>query len=292
MVIVQLKGGLGNQLFQYATGRAIAHRNNVPLKLDVSKFESYPLRKYRLDHFDTVASIASPAEVARLTGSGQRGARAKAYSLIQRYLPYYRRSVLKEKHFHFDPNILRASGKVYLVGYWQSEKYFKDIEPILWQELTVKHRPDPANQAMSRLIHQTESVSLHIRRGDYVSNPITHEYHGVCSLDYYQAAVQTLTQTVEEPHFFVFSDDMEWARQNLRLDYPITFVTHNGVEKDYEDLRLMSQCKHHIIANSAFSWWGAWLNPNPDKIVFAPRHWLDDPRFDTRDVIPESWIKE
>ena len=289
MIIVRLIGGLGNQMFQYAAGRAVAHRNRTQLKLDVSALERDAARSYRLHHFNIAASIATPDELARFT---KRDLWSRISRRIERYLlPPYKRSVFAQRFDHFVPDILRVRGNVYLVGYWQSGKYFKDIEQIIRQDFTLRHAPDAENQKLARIIANTNSASLHIRRGDYVSNPVTYQYHGVCSLDYYRAAIETLTQTVKRPHFFVFSDDIEWARQNLRLDYPVTFVTHNGVEKDYEDLRLMSQCKHHVIANSAFSWWGAWLCTYPPKIVIAPQKWFNKADRDTSDLIPASWIR-
>jgi hypothetical protein len=291
MVIVGLMGGLGNQMFQYAAGRAVAHRNRTPLKLDISAFEQDPLRSYRLHHFNIVESIATPDEVARLTKRG-RGLWNRISHRLERYLlPLYKQSVFAQRFDYFDPDILRVRGNVYLVGYWQSEKHFKDIEQIIRQDFTLRHAPDAGNQRLIRIMTNTNSVSLHIRRGDYVSNPVTYRYHGVCSLDHYRAAVARLTQTVKRPHFFIFSDDMEWAQQNLKLDYPVTYVTHNGVERDYADLRLMSQCKHHIIANSAFSWWGAWLCTYPPKIVIAPQKWFNKANCDTRDLTPASWIR-
>jgi len=287
MVIVRLMGGLGNQMFQYAAGRAVAYRNRTQLKLDLSYFDQNPRRSYKLHHFNIAESIATPDEVTHFT---RRDLWSRISHLIERYLlPSYKRSVFAERFFHFDPNVLRLRGNVYLIGYWQSEKYFKDIEQIIRQDFTFKHAPDTENQRLAHIIANTNSVSLHIRRGDYISNPVTYQYHGVCSLDYYRAAIETLTQAIGQPHFFVFSDNMAWAQQNLKLDYPVTFVTHNGAERDYEDLRLMSQCKHHIIANSTFSWWGAWLCAYPSKIVIAPKKWFSGANHDTKDLIPESW---
>ena len=289
MVIVCLMGGLGNQMFQYAAGRAIAHRNQTQLKLDVSALERDAARSYRLHRFNIVESVATPDELARFTKRdlwGRISRRAERY-----LLPPYRRSVFAQRFDHFDPDILRLRGSVYLTGYWQSEKYFKDIEQIIRQDFTFRHPPDTENQKLARMIANTNSVSLHIRRGDYISNPDAYEVLGVCSLAYYQAATEELTHTIKQPHFFVFSDDMEWVCQNLRLDYPTTYVTHNGIEKDYEDLCLMSQCKHHIIANSAFSWWGAWLCTYPAKIVIAPEKWFNKADYDTRDLIPAAWIR-
>lgn len=291
MVIVQLNGGLGNQLFQYATGRAIAYRNRVDLGLDLSIFAIHRLRQYRLNHFNIVASIVPPDALASLTRQKRQGI-LKRYAFLTRHgLPYDKHETLTEQYFHFDPGIVCAPGRVYLVGYWQSARYFTDIRDILCQELTVKHEPGAANRAISLLITQAESVSLHVRRGDYVSDPQTHRQHGVCSLGYYHAAVETMTQVVPQPHFFVFSDDIEWTQQNLNLDYPTTYVSHNGPEQDYEDLRLMSQCKHHIIANSSFSWWGAWLCTHSRKTVIAPQVWFNQADRDTRDLIPVSWIR-
>ena len=291
MVIVRLVGGLGNQMFQYAAGRAVAYRHEVPLKLDISAFERYGLRTCRLHHLNIVESYATPAEVARLARSSQNRLVAKLYTIVERCLPYYKRSVFRQRYDHFDPDILRVSRSVYLTGYWQSEKYFKDIEEIIRREFTIRNDPDAVNQEMAAMINKSTSVSLHIRRGDYVSNPRIRQTHGVCSLDYYEAAVAKLMQFAKDPHFFVFSDDIEWAKQNLKLQYPLTFVSHNGPERDYEDLRLMSLCKHHIIANSTFSWWGAWLSTNRRKIVIAPKRWFSDPDRDSRDLIPESWLR-
>ena len=145
------------------------------------------------------------------------------------------------------------------------------------------------NAELASEIQATVSVGVHIRRGDYVANPIANQFHGVCSLEYYLAAIAKLKEEIGAPRFFVFSDDIGWARQNLRLPDPTTFVDHNGEAHDYEDLRLMSLCKHHIIANSSFSWWGAWLSNNPDKIVIAPERWFRDPSMDPRDLVPEGW---
>lgn len=289
MVIVKLQGGLGNQLFQYAAGRAVAHRNDVPLKLDIGWFESNLQRKFRLDRFNISATIATHEEVAKSAGLAPARTRQKVWGRLHRRLPYRWRSVIREPHYQFEPKSLLANGNSHLIGYWQSEKYFTDIEDILREELTLKAAPDSDNEAALSRIHQTESVSLHVRRQDYVSNP--NQTHALCSPAYYHAATEKLTQEVRQPHFFVFSDDMEWARQRIRLECPVSYVTHNGGNREYEDLRLMSSCKHHIMANSTFSWWGAWLNPNAQKTVVAPRRWFNDPRRDTRDLLPDAWIR-
>jgi hypothetical protein len=133
------------------------------------------------------------------------------------------------------------------------------------------------------------AISLHVRRGDYANNPKTKATHGLCSLDYYQASVRQMAQKVARPHFFIFSDDMEWVQGNLKIDFPCVFVEHNRGAESYNDMRLMSLCKHHIIANSSFSWWGAWLNPNMEKIVIAPRKWFAS-QTAVPDLFPAGWI--
>jgi len=289
MVFVRLKGGLGNQMFQYAAGRAVAHRKQVPLKLDVSWFGRQGLRSYALKHFNIVESFATPEEVARLTRRGRRDLWSRVYRRLQRCLPYYRRAEFSPRHNRYDPNILRVRDQVCLFGYWQSEKYFQDIESIIRKEFTFRNPPDQANQRMGEMIDATTSVSVHVRRGDYVTRRGGRGPHVVLPIEYYRRAVARLVEEISDPHFFVFSDDIEWVRDNFKVEHPVTIVDHNGAEKDYEDLRLMSRCKHHIIANSTFSWWGAWLCANPGKIVIAPQKWFKDPTRDTRDLIPPSW---
>lgn len=290
MVIVRLLGGLGNQCFQYATGRAIADWHQVPLKLDISFFDRYPNREYRLHHFNISADLASRAEMERMTGKGKNRLIRWVDAIWQKRLPYYRRLVYEQQGQCYDPHIKDAGDDVYLAGYWQSEKFFIDIEGIIRQELAVKKPPDELNRSVCKHIEKTESVSLHIRRGDYASDPKVNQVHGLCSLEYYEAAIKTLTQTVKKPSFFVFSDDITWARNNLDLDIATTYVDHNGNAKDFEDLRLMRHCKHHIIANSSFSWWGAWLCDHPQKIVIAPKRWFKIP-LGTIDLIPDSWLR-
>lgn len=285
MIVVKLIGGLGNQMFQYAIGRSLSLIHDVPLKLDISAFEDYDDRAYSLKYFKINGEIATALESARFT-------KAKFLKRsFEKLKPYYRRSIIVECCFDFDANILNAPGDVYLDGYWQSEKYFAEIENIIRKEFAVKTAQEGKNLELAELIASTDSVSLHIRRGDYISDPETKKVHGICNLDYYSSCVEQLTEKLRNPHFFVFSDDPDWARDNLNLSYPMTLVNHNGMDKDYEDLRLMGQCKHHIIANSSFSWWGAWLCENPNKIVIAPERWFNDPNINTNDLIPNTWIR-
>lgn len=289
MIIAQLKGGLGNQLFQYAAGRAVAHRCSMPLTLDLSRYEWDPKRCYRLDRFNIQARPATPSEVAHVTGENRRGLQGVLFRFGQKLKPYHRRTVVREKHFHFDPYSRRIRSATYLEGYWQSDKYFEDIAPILRQELTLKYPLEPINEALARRIGEVEAVSVHVRRGDYAADPKTKQTHGTCTPAYYGDAVEQMRRLLRAPHFFVFSDDISWAEANLSFEGPVTYVDHNGQDRDYEDLALMSFCRHHIIANSSFSWWGAWLSDYPDKHVMAPKRWMRDPQHCTKDVVPTTW---
>lgn len=263
MIIVKLIGGLGNQCFQYAVGRHLAELRHTELKLDLSEFETYKLHSYSLGNFNIIEKFALPDEVAAV-----------------------RRS--KEKHFHFDPEVFSLPDGTYLHGYWQSEKYFTGISEIIQREITVKLSLSGKNKEVSEEIASCASVSLHIHRTDYLTESIFQ----LCSLDYYLNAVKYIVGIEKKPHFFVFTDDKAWVRENFKLDYLFTFVEHNGPDKNYEDLRLMSSCKHNIIANSTFSWWAAWLNINPGKIVFAPRKWFTDKAYsDPKDIVPTAWLR-
>lgn len=286
MIIVRLTGGLGNQMFQYAAARRLAHVNNTALKLDISHFESNLARTYALDDFNIRATIAPPEEVAQFNGR-EKIRRFKQIAHSLRLHPDWK--WVTQKSGYFDPTILMLTGNVYLDGAWQSEQYFRDIVAILRAELTVRNEPTALNRTVCEQIRQVEAVSLHIRRGDYVTNSNTLRMHGLCSIEYYHSALRLLVEKIPSPQFFVFSDDPDWAREYLKLDYPTTFISHNGADKHYEDLRLMSQCRHHIIANSSFSWWGAWLCSYQNKIVFAPRQWFQEYEYDIHDIIPAEW---
>jgi hypothetical protein len=178
-----------------------------------------------------------------------------------------------------------------LQGYWQSPKYFASIEPEIRTELKLREPLAGENLAVVNKIDTSLAVSVHVRRGDYVTSVTTNQYHGTCGPEYYLAAEALLRQRLGEPTLFIFSDDPDWAAHNLRFESPTVIVRHNGPKRDYEDLRLMTLCKHHVIANSTFGWWGAWLCANPDKIVVAPRNWFRDASHSTADLIPEDWIR-
>ena len=268
MIIVKLVGGLGNQLFQYAAGRQIAEFHKTELLLDVSEFETYELHKYSLFGLKLEENFASQEQINKLP-------------------------VFKEKHFHFDIDFKNIPNDVILKGYWQTEKYFINIESIIRDEFSLKKEAEGENKKVLQKIQGMNAVSLHIRRGDYVLNTYENQILVSKDLAYFNRCVEYIVERVPDCHFYIFSDDTMWAKENLSLKYPVTFVDHNDAITNYEDLRLMSFCKHNIICNSSFSWWGAWLNSNPDKIICAPRKWFsDETKFiDSKDLVPATWVK-
>lgn len=289
MIIVCLKGGLGNQMFQYAAGRNLALRHGVPLKLDLSSFEgnqagSTP-RRFALDCFAIEALKAPPWEVMLMTGRGGSLCKTATARLIGLFCSYWS---YRERRFQYDPDLMNLPDNVYLEGYWQSERYFCNIHETIRREFSLKEEPDGKNRELADLIGEVNSVALHVRRGDYVENPVANASHGVCELSYYNNAVKRVVQRVENPVFFVFSDDPGWCKENLLIPFQTHYLDHNG-EQPHEDLRLMSLCRNHIISNSSFGWWGAWLSSNQDKIVIAPKKWFNDPTINTDDVVPVGW---
>ena len=288
LIIVKLNGGLGNQLFQYAMGRHLSEINQTELKLDISWYEK-GIRNYELKYFNIKAGLTTTEDTILITKMTTRWSHRIDRNIIQKLKPYHRRNHVHERRTGFDHSILEAYDNTYLTGYWQSEKYFKFVEPILRQELQFREPMDEKNRAMIRQIRETNAVGLHIRRGDYVSNREYRQTFGICDLSYYRNAILHITSKVPDTRFFVFSDDPVWAKENMGVSNT-AFVTHNQGTDSYRDMQLMSLCQHNIIANSTFSWWGAWLNPNPDKIVIAPKNWFADARLHNKDLIPDTWI--
>ena len=287
MVITRLSGGLGNQMFQYAAGKRLATRLGVGYRLDLSLFETLQCatpRRYALDVFALDDPIASPEEVRPFLP--RRGVRSWLDRLGGRRRTYYR-----ERHFHFDPAVLELGGDVCLEGYWQSERYFADIAGLIREAFRFPEPRSGPNLELGRRIRDVVAVSVHVRRGDYVADETTHRWHGVCGIDYYRRAIEHIAERIERAEFFVFSDDPAWAQANLKFPTAVTFVDHNPPERGFEDMRLMSLCRHHIIANSSFSWWAAWLAVNGDKIVVAPRRWFATDELDASDVCPADWLR-
>ncbi len=295
MIITKLCGGIGNQMFQYAAARRLSCIHNVPLKLDLNWFDSHSLeldRSYKLHVFNIHEDFASLKDINKLKEFTDDSKLTLKSRITARFLPHYKQTHIREKHFHFDPEILKLHQNIYLDGYWQSEKYFIDIENIIRQEFTIMTAPFSKTVIeLADTVAACESVSIHIRRGDYVSHPVASKILGTSPLEYYHYSIEKLASFLNSPHFFVFSDDPGWARDNLKLTLPMMIVSNSKAQKDYEDLYLISQCKHHILANSSFSWWGAWLCQNQNKTVISPANWFRDTTIDTSTLIPDNWLR-
>jgi Glycosyl transferase family 11 len=288
MVVVKLMGGLGNQMFQCALGLQLAQRKRTPLRLDVSDCRTNEKRPYALDSLNVNVISASPDELRRFSIPSD----SNLALLMDRLVPYYRRRYVREPNFpRFDANIFRCGRNVYLSGYWQSEKYFLEIAPEIRRAFMPRWPLSPGSANVAQRIGAANAVSIHVRRGDYVTNHAAHAFHGLCSPQYYAAAIEYVQARITSPRFFVFSDDAEFADARFGDVPQCEVVCSDPNRLDHEDLWLMRLCKHHIVANSSFSWWGAWLNPREDKIVVAPKKWFRAPALDTRDLVPESWAR-
>lgn len=285
-VVARIHGGLGNQMFQYAAGRALALRNDADLVLDLRYFEDEVPYGFGLPHF------AARFREARAEELPPHPKRQRLRYALWRTLKLKPRLV-REKGLGFNENVIATRAPAYLHGYWQSERYFADVVETIRAELTVTAPPSAENAAMMARIRSGPSLSLHVRRGDYASDPAILAAHGLCSPDYYVQAVRAVTErSGAAPVIYVFSDDPDWADANLAFDdAELVVVRGNSSETSYEDMRLMSACDHHIAANSSFSWWGAWLDPSPDKIVVAPKRWFVHPQMSNPDICPPGWVR-
>lgn len=242
-------------------------------------------REYSLNVFNIKASTANQAEVSKYTSPSFF--QAMMSKVERRVLPLHSQSYISETGRGFDVRVLRCRGNFYLHGFWQHESYFKSIEKIIREDFTFKTEPDKRNFDRIKAIQNRESaVCIHIRRGDYLLERNRTKLE-LCTLDYYKRAAAFIGERIKAPNFFVFSDDPVWAQENLVLPYPIFFMDDYNAERAYEDLRLMSACKHFIIANSSFSWWAAWLGQYSQKIVISPRNWFKN----GINISSESWIK-
>jgi hypothetical protein len=283
MIYARLLGGLGNQLFQYAAGRALALRLGVELVLDMRAAGRAPahfrpaLHHFGIEYRDDVDLPPDKTRPLAYAIWRYGGGRPKFY---------------RERGLGFNQAVFQAPDDTYLHGYFQSERYFSDQIDAIRKDLRIVTPPGPANAAALEEIGAAGMpVSLHVRRGDYVNDAKGARMHGTCDASYYRAALDLLDARLgTELSVFVFSDDPDWARENLALGRPVRVFDHNGPERHYEDLRLMAACRHNVIANSTFSWWGGWMNPSPDKIVVAPRRWFADPSASNPDILPASWV--
>ena len=278
MIIVRLNGGLGNQMFQYATARALSLSRGVDLVLDLSEFNKYKLRGFELDKYNIQAKTNKSEFFLRTISL-----KFKLYKIIKLYW--------MEKSLLYDPTIQSLGNNAYMEGYFQSELYFLNIRKILLNDFLIRGNVSEYARLMKeKVLEKKVSISLHLRRGDYILDKKTNSVHGVCSLNYYKKAMNLLNKKFKNVNYFVFSDDMLWAKNNLEIEN-VTYVEHCSIP--HEDIYLMSLCDHNIIANSSFSWWAAWLNENYNKVVIAPKKWFKDEKYlkNSGGLACDSWIK-
>ena len=276
LIISTLAGALGNQMFQYAAGRALALRHGTELRLDLGWLAPRSRFVYELDVF---------ALDVELVWTYRHMRRARLRELF-RLAPPVRQQDWKREGFTFDPGVLALPANARLAGYWQSEKYFADQADAIRADFAFTDPLDEQNADAAAQIAASIAVAVHVRRGDYVTDPGARDFLGTLPLDYYSSAAELVRRRAPDAHFFVFSDDPDWCRAHLRLGGPTTFVDHNE-GRGALDLRLMTLCRHHVIANSSFSWWGAWLARPEGQIVVAPRRW--GAASDAGDVVPDRW---
>ncbi len=287
MFIFQLMGGIGNQMFQYAAAKALSIKRGIPFKVHFEDPYKDVVRAYNLAVFNLEVDQATKEDLKLIRPKqGLRKKLSKLFKVKEKAILFR-----EKQYFVYDEQFFNCSDGAYIYGFWQAEQYFSTISDVIREDFRFKIAPSVENALFVEQINRTEAVAVHVRRGDYVSVEKTSTVHGTCSMDYYREAIALMKTQVNNPVFYFFSDDMNWVKQHLLIDAPSVYVDVNDDAHNYEDLRLMTLCKHQIIANSSFSWWGAWLNTNPAKIVVAPEKWANVEGLDTTDLIPKSWIR-
>ncbi len=304
MIVARIRGRLGNQLFQYAMARTLALERSTEVHLDLTHF-LFEDHDCRLPAFRTEFRIAGLSEIGpRLLAShlsravGRRTGAGLSSRIDERIVgtldddrTYVRE---KPKFVGYDEKaaekVAKAEGDIYLDGFWQSDRWFASRRDEILKEFELRAEPPKAMKDWLELMSVEGSVGLHVRRGDYAQSGFSNIY-GVCDAAYYKRAEEAILAKVERPRIFVFSDDLAWAKGNLKLKTELTFVEAKGLE-EYHELALMSCCDHNVISNSTFSWWGAYLNRNPEKVVVAPGRWLkQESGMEEKDAVPGSWIR-
>ena len=283
MQIVWCLGGLANQMMQYAFARRI-ELDGYKVKLDLRGFANYGLHNgYELDRVFKVKILAATEnEIVSI--------RKRKLTRNIRKLLGFRSTIIQPKDFRFSESYLPQKDNNYISGFWNSEKFFLPYKSQIIKDFTFPKLTEPHNISLRKNIIAENSISMHVRRGDYVNNPL----HGnVCSKNYYHNAIEFFKKKISAPCFYIFSNDINWCKENLSKileSFSVIYVTGNNADNSYRDMQLMSLCRHNIIANSAFSWWGAYLNANEDKIVVAPDKWFNTDK-DQSDIVPEGWIQ-
>jgi hypothetical protein len=299
MIIVSLMGGLGNQMFQYAAAKNLAIINNTTLKIDASNFRKLTKNKehiVQLDCFNISASQACENEILKFKPSENKG-----FKIIRRVKKTLKLPVADIANSYvysepdascFRPDFFDLGPDKYLIGYFNSYKYFHTIRDILIDEYTPKSEISIKAQEMIKQIEDSNSISVHIRRGDYITDPdVRKSIEGIITNRYYNNAIDCLLDRVNNPHFYVFSNDISWVIANFKVPASVTYVDINSPQRGFEDLWIMSKCRHNINAGgSTFSWWAAYLNRNKDKIVVRTEKISKHPQYNhPDDYFPPEW---
>jgi len=285
MIITRISGGLGNQMFQYAMAKSMAKKNNDIFKLDTSFYPKQTLRKYELNLFNIDENIATKDECIGFRGKEKLIFRIKNKLGLNIKRPYSH--TFENNLTLFDKEVYKKQGDIYLDGFWQNEDYFKNIKDEIIKDFIPKNNISLDAKKYLEHIKDNQSISIHIRRGDYVANAHTNSIHGICGIDYYKKAIKYIDKKVKNPIYYIFSDDMSWCKENFNFLKDKVFI--NNTKNTIEDLELMKNCKYNIIANSTFSWWGAWLNKNNAKIVITPKVWFAS--NNNINLALKEWIK-
>jgi hypothetical protein len=292
MVVVQLTGGLGNQMFQYAAAKSLAIRKKTSLILDISSF-------YRTEIPDL--EVVRDFALQKFLGVTEESININNLALndqfsfledkkIDKLLPRFKRSTFREKFFHFDSTFFKTKNSVYLVGIWQSPKYFETVQNEILKSFKFRNEIINRVEAKANEMRNSNSLSIHVRRGDYLRKPIILDWHGVMSKEYYLNAFNLIKTKTKIDKVYYFSDEPDWVASELIPHIPGEIVSVEVSKSQYEDFYLLQSCQHQILANSSFSWWAAYLNSNPNKIVIAPKRWFNQVDYNTKDLFPESWI--
>lgn len=286
MIIVQLKGGLGNQLFQYAAALHLGIHHQVPVKVDTSFLYTHRQSAETPRNFDLLfinepPTVASNDEIKAIIGNTLK-------THLQKLIPAHKRKLYKEVDFTYDNHFLEAGKNIYLKGYRQSEKYFSPISNYIKKAFQINENYTKDVSTILNQIKNEASVAVHIRRGDY-KNLALLEFHGILDANYYNQAITKIRTLYPNATFYFFSDDISWVKNLLPIDNAI-YIDSQISKSAISDFYLISSCKHQIIANSTFSWWAAYLNLNPNKIVIAPKKWFNNAPNNTKDLFPADWI--
>ncbi len=285
-VYIKLSGGLGNQLFQYAAGKALSLKNNCNLIIDTYWYSSIPNgsteRPILINQLNTRAAYIDSK------GHPDKLINPPTANIIKKL---YKNRITKEKgNFTYNPEILHKSLPIYLDGYWQSYKYFNHIRNLIVDEFTPLTFNKEYLDYIELLKNNPKSVMMHIRRGDYIHSPSASATLGFIGIDYYHKAIEIIKQRIDQPIFFIFSDDIAWCKEHLPKNIQMVFIDpDSSLASPVDELYLMSLCQHHIIANSSFSWWGAWLSQNASPNVLAPSFWFKNKTYSLTELIPPNW---